>query len=126
MSFHSHEIAVVRVSPKGGHVKHLWVYEVRPNGWILAGAERSFSGPRPIFSSWHAPQNIITRIPAGGPSSEFDWNGILPGTLVEVRGEDGLCIVLERQAAKYIIMPLGGAEPFPVDWQSVVPAEVDD
>jgi hypothetical protein len=125
MSFHSQVLAVVRVSPKGGHVKQVWIYEERPNGWILGGPERSFSGQHPIVSSWHAPQNIIARIPAGGPSSEFDWNGILPGTLVGIDGRV-LGIALERQGAKYIIMPLGGGEPFPLDWQRVVPADVED
>lgn len=125
MSFHSQVLAVVRVSPKSGHVKQVWIYEERPNGWILGGPERSYSGQHPIVSSWHSPGNIIARIPAGGSDSDFDWNGILPGALVETRG-GGLGIALERQGARYIVMPLGGAEPFPVDWQSVVPAEVDD
>lgn len=125
MSFHSQVFAVVRVSPKAGHVKQVWIYEERPNGWIFGGPYRSFSGPTPNLSSWHSPGNIIARIPAGGGDANFDWNGILPGALVETC-DSGLGVVLERQAAKYIVMPFGGGEPYAVDWQSVVPAEVED
>lgn len=125
MSFHSQVLAVVRVSPKAGHVKQVWIYDELPNGWIFCGPNRSFSGPTPNPSSWHAPGNIIARIPAGGGDADFDWNGILPGALVETR-DSGLGVVLERQAAKYIVMPFGGGEPYAVDWQSVVPAEVED
>lgn len=129
MNVKSNKIAVVRVSPKAGNVKHLWIYEERRNGWIHAGPEQSYN-PGRTFASWHAPHHILKVVDIGTINSQagggYDWNGIQPGTLVDVWGGAHQGIIIDRKGAKYTVLLNGDSRPIEVTWEGVVPVDVDD
>jgi hypothetical protein len=129
MSMKSTRIAIVRVSPKAGNVKHLWIYEERRNGWIQGGPDQSYS-PGRSFASWHAPHHVLKIVDIGTVSSprgsSYDWNGIQPGTLVEMWDGSYQGIVIDRKGAKYVILRNGDPRPIEVTWESVVPVDHDD
>lgn len=127
MSTKNNKIAIVRVSPKAGNIKHLWIYEERRNGWIRAGPEQN-TGAGLSPTSWHAPQHVLKIVDLGTIQSElgpYDWNGIQPGTLVDVWGAfKGM--VVGRKGAKYEVLRLGESCPIEVTWESLVPVDLDD
>lgn len=129
MNRKSTKIAIVRVSPKAGNVKHLWIYEERRNGWIHGGPEQNYN-PGRTFASWHAPHHVLKVIDIGTVNAPggagYDWNGIAPGTLVEMWSGSYQGIVIERKGAKYVILRHGDSAPIEVTWESVVPVDVDD
>jgi hypothetical protein len=128
MSEKSNKIAIVRVSPKAGNIKHLWVYEERRNGWIHAGPEQSYN-PGRTFASWHAPHHVLKIVDLGTVQAErgaYDWNGIQPGTLVDMWGGSYQGLVIERKGAKYVVLRNGDPKPLEVTWESVVPVDHDD
>ena len=127
MSEKSTRIAIVRVSPKAGNVKHLWIYEERRNGWIQAGPEQNYSGR--TFASWHAPHHVLKIVDIGTVAVErgpYDWNGIQPGTLVDMWDGSYQGIVIDRKGAKYVILRNGDPKPIEVTWESVVPVDHAD
>ena len=123
----SQRVAIVRTSNKAGVVANLWVYDERPNGWVLAGPERAYNPERignMMTSSWYHPKHVIQVINVQAPDREsFDWNGIPPGTLVETRMGD-LAVVLSQQGPKYTVMFTGeDNEPVDISWTSIVPVD---
>jgi hypothetical protein len=128
MSTKSTKIAIVRVSPKAGNIKHLWIYEERRNGWIQGGPDQTYS-PGRSFASWHAPHHVLKIVDIGtvqatlGP---YDWNGIQPGTLVDMWGGRYQGIVIDRKGAKYTILRNGDSLVCEVTWESVAPVDIDD
>lgn len=128
MNFKSSRIAIVRVSPKAGNVKHLWVYEERANGWIHAGPDQAYS-PGRTFASWHAPHHILRLVDLGTVNAElgpYDWNGIPPGTLVDIWGGARQGLTVARKGAKYEVLMLGDGQLTEVTWESVVPVVLED
>lgn len=128
MSKKINKIAIVRVSPKAGNVKHLWIYEERSNGWIRGGTEQSDSSGR-TFSSWHAPHHILKVVDLGTVHAElgpYDWNGIQPGTMVEYWGGSFRGIIIGRTGAKYDILPIGDSKPISTPWETVVPVALEE
>lgn len=128
MNIKSTKVAVVRVSPKAGNVKHLWIYEERANGWIQGGPEQTYS-PGRTFASWHAPQHILKVVDIGTVAVElgaYDWNGIQPGTLVDLWGGSQKGMVTGRRGAKYDVLLLGSGRPIEVTWESLVPVVLED
>jgi hypothetical protein len=128
MSTKSTKIAIVRVSPKAGNIKHLWIYEERRNGWIQGGPDQTYS-PGRSFASWHAPHHVLKIVDLGTVQAEwgaYDWNGIQPGTLVDMWGGSCQGLVIERKGVKYVVLRLGDSKPLEVTWESVVPVDVDD
>lgn len=128
MNIKSTKVAVVRVSPKAGNVKHLWIYEERANGWIQGGPEQTYS-PGRTFASWHAPQHILKVVDIGTVAVElgaYDWNGIQPGTLVDLWGGSQKGVVTGRRGAKYDVLLLGSGRPIEVTWESLVPVVLED
>jgi len=126
MNVKSTKVAVVRVSPKAGNVKHLWIYEERANGWIQGGPEQTYS---PTFASWHAPQHILKVVDIGTVAVElgaYDWNGIQPGTLVDLWGGSQKGVVTGRRGTKYDVLLLGSGRPIEVPWWGVVPVVLED
>jgi len=128
MNTKSTRIAVVRVSPKAGNVKHLWIYEERRSGWIRGGPEQNYS-PGRTFASWHAPLHILKIVDIGTVAVElgpYDWNGIQPGTLVDIWGGSSQGMVVGRKGAKYEVLLLGSGKPVEVTWESVAPVDLED
>lgn len=128
MSTKSTKIAIVRVSPKAGNIKHLWIYEERRNGWIQGGPDQTYS-PGRSFASWHAPHHVLKIVDIGTVQAQlgpYDWNGIPPGTLVDMWGGSYQGIVIDRKGAKYVILRNGDPRPIEVTWESVAPVDVDD
>jgi hypothetical protein len=128
MNTKSTKIAIVRVSPKAGNVKRLWIYEERRNGWIRGGPEQNYF-PGRTFASWHAPHHILKIVDIGTVAVElgpYDWNGIQPGTLVDIWGGSSQGMVVGRKGAKYEVLLLGSGKPVEVTWENVVPVDLDD
>ena len=116
------KVAIVRVSQRAGMLKSVYVYETRSDGWIRAGVDRDASWR----SCWYAPKNIVQTIEVDKPKyRNYDYNDILPGTLVEYWScQQGM--VISRKGAKYTILPLGASKPVLVDWEQVVPVLVSE
>ena len=109
----SNQLVLVRVSAKAGHVKSLWVHEVRSDGWVGCSYDRD---ARRLNWRWFAPHNVIHFF---SPHTSYDFNGIKEGTLVEVADTVGM--VLRRRGAKYDVL-LDGREQA-IGWEFVVPVE---
>ena len=107
------QLALVRVSAKAGHVKPMWVQEVRSDGWIACTFARD---ERRGYWRWFAPHNVISFFE---PHKSYDYNGIKEGTLVQVGS--GVGVVLRRRGANYDIL-MGGREQA-VSWEYMVPVE---
>jgi hypothetical protein len=105
------QLALVRVSAKAGHVKPMWVQEVREDGWIACTFARA---ERPGYWRWFAPHNVISFFE---PHNSYDYNGIKEGTLVKV--VDSVGMVIRRRGAKYDIL-IDGSERS-ISWEYVVP-----
>lgn len=123
----SQRIAIVRTSQKAGVVGNLWVYDERPNGWILAGPDRAYNPDQarsPMASAWYHPKHILRIVNLQAPDSEpFDWNGIPPGTLVETKTGE-LAVVIEQKGPKYTVLFTGeDNEPVDISWTSIVPVD---
>jgi len=117
------KVAIVRVSQRAGMMKSMYVYEIRSDGWFRAGPDRDPSWK----DQWFAPKNLIQLIEADTPEvRNYDYNGIEPGTLVQLRLHELQGVVLNRKGTKYNVLPHGRSKPIHVDWENVVPVLVDD
>ena len=109
------EQAVVRVSPKAGYVRSVWVQEVQANGWLRGSIEAE---DRPGTSSWYAPHHVIWR----GPSVVgHDWGGIQPGTLVQLM-EGDIGMVVSRKGAT-LDVNVADKGVMRIDWSRVRPLD---
>lgn len=106
----SNKLVLVRVSASLGHVKTMWVREIRSDGWV-ACAEGAGDAWR-----WFAPHNVISFFE---PHTSYDYNGIKEGTLVQAFGNIG--VVIRRRGANYDII-LSGREQT-ISWEYIVPVE---
>jgi len=109
----SNQLVLVRVSARAGHVKPLWVQEIRADGWVGCSHDRA---ARRGFWHWFAPHNVISFF---SPHTSYDYNGIKEGTLVNVA--DRVAMVLRRRGARYDVL-LDGREQT-VGWEYMVPVE---
>ena len=107
------QLAVFRVSPKGGHIKTQWIQEIRADGWIRTSHG---SDIHPTMGAWIAPHNVITYI---APHFNYDYGGIKEGTLVQVW--DHVAMIIRRRGAKYDVLIDGSSREVP--WDAVRPVE---
>jgi len=104
------QMAVVRVSPKGGHIKRVYIYKTTPSGWVCGTESPEIRD----YGSWYAPHNVLLVLPV---ENAYDYNGIPEGTLVQY-GHDTVGIVTKRVGARYeVTSPTHGVQL--VDWGSV-------
>ena len=109
----SNQLVLVRVSARAGHVKTMWVREIRSDGWVACtndGVSRTDTW------RWFAPHNVISFFE---PHTSYDYNGIKEGTLVQAFGRIG--VVIRRRGANYDIL-LSGREQT-ISWEYIVPVE---
>jgi hypothetical protein len=113
-------IAVVKVSPKGGHVKTVYVQEQTPAGWLRGTEQPEVS----IHGYWYAPQNVLMVSPV---HTTHDYGGIANGTLVHYWSPHGrsIGIVTGRFGARYEVTNSDRGTLI-VDWNSVHPVEAEE
>ncbi len=106
--------ALVKVSPKGGHFKRMYVYKRTEGGWVCGGESIELRDD----GTWFSPENVIAVLPL---ESAYTYNNIPEGTLVQYWGNQ-VGIVTKRLGARYEVTNTDRGTVL-IDWQSVHPVE---
>jgi len=106
--------ALVKVSPKAGHFKRMYVYRQSEGGWICGGDSVEIAEG----GVWFSPENVIAVLPL---ESGYSYNNIAEGTLVQYWGNQ-IGIVTKRLGARYEVTNTERGMVL-IDWQSVHPVE---
>ena len=108
--------ALVKVSPKGGHFKRMYVYKRTEGGWVCGGESIELRDD----GTWFSPENVIAVLPL---ESAYTYNNIPEGTLVQYWGNQ-VGIVTKRLGARYEVTNTDRGTVL-IDWQSVHPVEAE-